>query len=329
MVSTPLIRINNLSVSYERKHKVVNAIRNLSFAINKNEIVAVVGESGSGKSTLSKSLLKAIFPPGSINSGELLYYKGNTAVSVFNLTKEDLRKYRWKEVSMVFQSSMNSLNPVMKIGKQISNVMIDHGYTEEAAEKNVDVYLKMAELDSKVREFYPHELSGGMKQRVAIAMALCCEPKLLIADEPTTALDVVIQSQIMDKFKELSVKLGLSILFVTHDISIISGFADRLAVMYAGEIMEVGPVNEIMMSPKHPYTIALLGSLPILGKKKRLESIPGSPPDLSSDIDGCPFAPRCKKAFDKCRNSDPCLIPLENEHMVACHLFTEVSRSND
>ena len=325
-LATPIIETRNLGVDYLLESGTVNAVRDVSFQINPGEIVGLVGESGCGKSTLAMTFLKIVTPPGKITKGKIFYYSGadgqNGPVSVLEMTSGKLRRYRWKEVSMIFQASMNSLNPVIRVEEQLIDTMLDHGYDEKEADRRVNVYLNMAGLDPKVRRSFPHELSGGMKQRVVIAMALCCEPKFLIADEPTTALDVVVQRQILDQLKELSRKLGLSVLFITHDISVIAGLADRLAVMYAGKIVEVGTVTEVFKTPLHPYTAALMSSFPSLtGEKKKLRGIPGAPPDLRKSVTECPFAPRCPRVFDKCHTGEPPLIKSADGHMAACYLI--------
>ena len=325
-MAEPIIEIQNLKVDYMLDSGSVNAVRDVSFQINESEIVGLVGESGCGKSTLAMTFLKIVTPPGKITGGQILYSgskdESGKPLSVLQLTPGKLRRYRWKEVAMIFQASMNSLNPVIRVEEQIMDTMIDHGFSEEEASKRVDTYLDMAGLNPKVRRSFPHELSGGMKQRVVIAMALSCEPKFLIADEPTTALDVVVQRQILDHLKDLSSRLGLSVLFITHDISVIAGLADRLAVMYAGKIVEVGTVNEVFRTPLHPYTAALMSSFPTLtGEKKKLKGIPGAPPDLRNKVTECPFAPRCPLVFDRCHTGEPPLIESSNGHMAACYLI--------
>lgn len=235
------------------------------------------------------------------------------------LKPPELRRYRWKEVAMIFQGSMNSLNPVMRVEDQIIDVMVDHDYSYREAENSVDRLLEMAGISKRVRTLYPHELSGGMKQRVNIAIALACEPKVLIADEPTTALDVVVQNQIIKKLESLRNDLGLSILFISHDISLVGVIADRIAIMYAGKIVEIGNVSDILHNPKHQYTIALLASIPSLGDSdKKVKGIPGRPPVLNKKIVGCAFADRCLKATERCRNEEPPMEAIENQHFSAC-----------
>jgi oligopeptide/dipeptide ABC transporter, ATP-binding protein, C-terminal domain len=282
--------------------------------------VGIVGESGCGKSTLAMTFLKLVDSPGKITSGQIIYH-GKTDIDVLKLKPSGLRKYRWKEVSMIFQGSMNALNPVTRIEEQIMDTMLEHGYDQETALKRVDELLRVAGLNPSVKNSFPHELSGGMKQRVNIAISLACEPSLVIADEATTALDVVVQRQIMARLLKLRDELGISLVFITHDISLVANIADRVYVMYAGKVVENAPVEELFYNPKHPYTIALLNSIPSIQKDKKIKGIPGTPPDLSKPIKGCPFAPRCNKAFDKCHEVEPNLISIGQDHEVSCHLY--------
>jgi len=282
--------------------------------------VGIVGESGCGKSTLAMTFLKLVDSPGKITSGQIIYH-GKTDIDVLKLKPSGLRKYRWKEVSMIFQGSMNALNPVTRIEEQIMDTMLEHGYDQETALKRVDELLRVAGLNPSVKNSFPHELSGGMKQRVNIAISLACEPSLVIADEATTALDVVVQRQIMARLLKLRDELGISLVFITHDISLVANIADRVYVMYAGKVVENAPVEELFYNPKHPYTIALLNSIPSIQKDKKIKGIPGTPPDLSKPIKGCPFAPRCNKAFDKCHEVEPDLISIGQDHEVSCHLY--------
>lgn len=321
------MELKEMQINYRTRDGSINAVRSVSMGIRKGEIIGLVGESGCGKSTLAMTFLKLITPPGEIVGGKVLYYGygAGPPVSILELQGGKLRRYRWKEVSMIFQGSMNSLNPVMRVEDQIVDVMIDHDFTEEEAEANVDKYLSMAGLDPSIKRSYPHQLSGGMKQRVAIAIALTCSPKLIVADEPTTALDVVVQRQIMDQLKELRDNLGVSILFITHDIAVIGSLADVINVMYAGKIVESGPVSEVFTRPRHPYTKALMGASPSLrGEKKRLSGIPGAPPDLKHEIVGCAFAPRCPLSFDKCRTAEPELRMIGEKHIAACFKLEDV-----
>jgi len=319
-MNEPLLEVKDINVEYRLREKVVKAVRGINLRINKKEIVGIVGESGCGKSTLAMTFLKLVDSPGKITSGQIIYH-GKTDIDVLKLKPSGLRKYRWKEVSMIFQGSMNALNPVTRIEEQIMDTMLEHGYDQETALKRVDELLRIAGLNPSVKNSFPHELSGGMKQRVNIAISLACEPSLVIADEATTALDVVVQRQIMARLLKLRDELGISLVFITHDISLVANIADRVYVMYAGKVVENAPVEELFYNPKHPYTIALLNSIPSIQKDKKIKGIPGTPPDLSKPIKGCPFAPRCNKAFDKCHEVEPDLISIGQDHEVSCHLY--------
>ncbi|MFP3300093.1 MAG: ABC transporter ATP-binding protein [Thermoplasmatales archaeon] len=319
-MNEPLLEVKDINVEYRLREKVVKAVRGINLRINKKEIVGIVGESGCGKSTLAMTFLKLVDSPGKITSGQIIYH-GKTDIDVLKLKPSGLRKYRWKEVSMIFQGSMNALNPVTRIEEQIMDTMLEHGYDQETALKRVDELLRVAGLNPSVKNSFPHELSGGMKQRVNIAISLACEPSLVIADEATTALDVVVQRQIMARLLKLRDELGISLVFITHDISLVANIADRVYVMYAGKVVENAPVEELFYNPKHPYTIALLNSIPSIQKDKKIKGIPGTPPDLSKPIKGCPFAPRCNKAFDKCHEVEPDLISIGQDHEVSCHLY--------
>jgi oligopeptide/dipeptide ABC transporter, ATP-binding protein, C-terminal domain len=319
-MNEPLLEVKDINVEYRLREKVVKAVRGINLRINKKEIVGIVGESGCGKSTLAMTFLKLVDSPGKITSGQIIYH-GKTDIDVLKLKPSGLRKYRWKEVSMIFQGSMNALNPVTRIEEQIMDTMLEHGYDQETALKRVDELLRVAGLNPSVKNSFPHELSGGMKQRVNIAISLACEPSLVIADEATTALDVVVQRQIMARLLKLRDELGISLVFITHDISLVANIADRVYVMYAGKVVENAPVEELFYNPKHPYTIALLNSIPSIQKDKKIKGIPGTPPDLSKPIKGCPFAPRCNKAFDKCHEVEPNLISIGQDHEVSCHLY--------
>lgn len=319
MTGNTILEVKEASISYVTRKEKIDAVRKVSLTLEKGSITGLVGESGCGKSTLATIFLKLIYPPARIQEGSLYYHGNSEVVNVLDMKPPDLRRYRWKEVSMIFQGSMNSLNPVMRISDQITDVMIDHDYTFQEAMQRVDPLLEQAGISKRVKNLYPHELSGGMKQRVNIAIALACEPKALIADEPTTALDVVVQSQITRKLESLRKNLGLSILFISHDISLVGAIADRIAVMYAGKIVEVGKVDDILSNPFHQYTIALLASIPTLKRvEQKISGIPGHPPRLNGPIQGCSFADRCTKAQKQCRYEEPVLEAVEGDHYAAC-----------
>ncbi len=325
----PIIQIKNLSVSYDSSRGEVHALRSIDLEVSKGEIIGIVGESGCGKSTLGTTLLNLMIGGRRLVEGEILYngLKDSSNVNIFEMPYPQLRRYRWGEVSMVFQSSMNSLNPVLRVKEQIADVMIDHDYDPNEINDRVDKFLRLAGLHPRVKEMFPHELSGGMKQRVAIAMALSCDPKMVILDEPTTALDVVVQKQFLTRLKKLAGNSDLTVIFITHDISILVGLADRVAVMYGGKIAEIGTTEEIFESPSHPYTKALISSLVSLENLDRKpESIKGKVVNLREEIKGCAFATRCQFAMPKCSEVEPLLKISKSGSLSACHLVeSEVS----
>ncbi len=315
-----LLEVENLRVYYETRKGVVKAVDGISFSVEKGESLGIAGESGCGKSTLGFSLLKLVPEPGKIVGGKIIF----EGIDITKLSEDEVRRnYRWKKVSMVFQGAMNALNPVRTIGEQIVETIIMHdkSYTLEKAWKRAGDLLELVGIDRERVKSYPHELSGGMKQRVVIAMALALNPKLLIADEPTTALDVVVQAQIMNLLKRLKKELGMSLILISHDLSIIAEIADKVAIMYAGKIVELGRAEDIFLNPKHPYTSGLISSVPRLRGEKRLTWIPGQPPDLISPPPGCRFHPRCPECMDRCRREEPPMIEIEPGHYVACWLY--------
>lgn len=319
-----ILSVKNLSISYDTHSGEVHALRSVDLGVKKGEIIGIVGESGCGKSTLGLTILNLMISGRKLVGGEIVYAgAGNAnAANVFSMTPPELRRYRWGEVSMVFQSSMNSLNPVLKVREQIEDVMIDHDYDVEELSKRVDKFLTLAGLNPRVKDMFPHELSGGMKQRVAIAMALSCDPKVVILDEPTTALDVVVQKQVLTRVKKLARDSELTVIFITHDISILVAFADRLAVMYAGKVVEVGNAEVVFRNPVHPYTKALIRSLVSLDNlDKKPESIRGKVVNLRESVKGCAFAPRCEFAFEKCLQAQPEMLETKVQSQAACHLI--------
>jgi oligopeptide transport system ATP-binding protein len=319
-----LLEVENLHTSFSTLSKRVAAVRGVSFHLKKGETLGIVGESGSGKSAMAKSLTR-LLPPVSarIDQGKV-YYKGEDLL----LKKEkELCKIRGKEIGMIFQDPMASLNPTMRIGEQIiEGYALHYGATSknERKQRALDL-LKQVGISEPASRFkqYPHELSGGMRQRVMIAIAMISSPSILIADEPTTSLDVTIQTQILELLKEIQQKEGMSIILITHDFSIVAGFCDRIIVMYAGEIVESATVEELFSSPKHPYTKRLLQSIPRLDApfSQKLYSIEGSAPDLSKEIKGCPFAKRCPYAIDSCYDQRPKSYSISKSHYAACSLF--------
>ena len=317
-----VMNIENLSVYYYTISGVVKAVEKVSFDIKEKEWITFVGESGCGKSTVAYALLNLIPSPGKIVNGRIVFGDKN----LLELDPEVMRKIRGKEISMIFQDPMTSLDPLRKVGDQISEVMIEHGVDEEEAKRRTGELLKKVNLPPDRAISYPHELSGGQRQRISIAMAMAFNPKLIIADEPTTALDVIVQESIMDILENMK-NDGTSIFFITHDISLAIERSDRIGIMYAGKLVEIGLVEQIIENPKHPYTIALLNSTPDPWIEKYISAIPGYPPDLREPPLGCRFHPRCSVFKEKenlkglCDKIEPKLIEVENEHFVACHLY--------
>ena len=319
-----ILDVTDLSVEYLLEGGTVLAVDNVSFSLAQREFVAVVGESGCGKSTLMFAVAQLLSPPAEIVSGTVLF-KGRNLVG---LKDETLTAIRWKDMSVVMQSAMNALNPVKSIGAQFRDAMRAHGVAskQEIGNRSAEV-LKMVGIDPVHLESYPHQLSGGMRQRSMIAMALLFTPELVIMDEPTSALDVVAQRSLMVQIKELQEQFGFAVIFVTHDMSLVSHFSDRLMVMYAGQVAEVGPTRKLFDTPAHPYTEGLMEAFPsIRGPKLPLTGIPGSPPNLVRRADGCWFAPRCPKVFDRCKSERPALYPVDAAR-VRCFLYDKEDAS--
>jgi oligopeptide transport system ATP-binding protein len=314
-----LLEVKDLRTQFFTQDGIVRAVNGVSFTLNEGEALGLVGESGCGKTVTALSLMRLIpTPPGRIVSGEL-WFDGR---DLLKLKDDDMRKVRGNDIAMIFQDPMTSLNPVLTIGRQISEALELHkGMDRKAARQRTIELLQLVEIPaarSRVDD-YPHQFSGGMRQRVMIAMALSCEPKLLIADEPTTALDVTIQAQILDLMKRLRRELGMAIILITHDLGVVAGIADRINVMYAGYIVETGSADEIFHNPRHPYTLGLLRSIPRLDepRKEKLVPIEGLPPDLIDPPPGCPFQPRCPYAIERCIEN-PSLEPVVPGHRIAC-----------
>jgi len=314
-----ILTVDNLKLYYYTSKGVVKAVDDISFSLKKGETLGLVGESGCGKTTTGFALLKMPTPPGKIAGGKIVL----DGIDITPLRENEMRRnIRWEKVSMVFQGAMNTLTPVYTIGKQMMETLQEHREMErEEARKRIEKYLNLVGLSGDIVKRYPHELSGGMKQRIAIATALFLEPKVIICDEPTTALDVIVQAQIINLLKDLKEKLDLSFIFITHDLATEAEVSDRIAVMYAGKIVEIGTNQQIYgeQGPCHPYTRNLLAATPRLhAKVNELSFIPGAPPDLLEPPSGCRFHPRCTLAMDKCKEEEPPLIEIEEEHMVAC-----------
>ncbi|WP_141432795.1 ABC transporter ATP-binding protein [Bacillus sp. 03113] len=318
-----LLEVKDLQVSFHTYGGEVQAVRGVSFDLYKGETLAIVGESGSGKSVTSQTLMKLIpMPPGHIKGGQILF-DGQDLVPK---TDKEMERIRGKEISMIFQDPMTSLNPTMKIGRQIMEVLIKHQHmSADAAKKRAIELLKLVGIPmaEKRVDQYPHEFSGGMRQRAMIAIALAAKPKLLIADEPTTALDVTIQAQILDLMKDLQEKLDTSIIFITHDLGVVANVADRVVVMYAGQIIETGTVDEIFYDPRHPYTWGLLASMPSLDHddKSELAAIPGTPPDLTNPPKGDAFAARNQYAMEIDFEEEPPMFQISETHFAKTWLL--------
>ena len=318
----PLLEVRNLEVEYWTRRGTVRAVDDVSFDIYPNEVVGLAGESGCGKSTIAHAITRLLKPPAYIVGGEIKF----AGQDILEMEEDELRGFRWEHVAIVLQSAMNSLNPVLSIREQITDVIRTHrqGSKKEATERAREL-LQVVGIDPNRINSYPHQLSGGMRQRVVIAIALALNPELIIMDEPTTALDVVVQKQIIQEIQSLRERFGFSILFITHDLSLLVEFSDRIGIMYAGKIVEIAPAAEIFAAPKHPYTERLMNSFPtISGPRQTLMGIPGSPPDLVSPPSGCRFHPRCPvKIEGVCEQISPQLLAIGPNRMAACHLVAE------
>ena len=320
-----LLDIQDLRTHFHTDDGVAKAVDGVNYSIKPGETLGVVGESGCGKSVTAMSVMRLIpMPPGEIVSGKILFQGRN----LLELSEAEMRKIRGNEISVIFQEPMTSLNPVFKVGQQIGEALILHQKLTklEAREKTIELLRKVGIPDPAKRvDEYPHQMSGGMKQRVMIAMALACGPALLIADEPTTALDVTIQAQILDLLKELQESEGMAILMITHDLGVIAECADHVAVMYAGKVVEFAPVVDLFENPKHPYTVGLFRSLPRVGEEKEtLEVIRGNVPNPLEFPSGCKFWPRCPHATDRCKSEEPVLESVGEHHTAACWRIDEI-----
>jgi oligopeptide/dipeptide ABC transporter ATP-binding protein len=320
-MNKPLLNVNQLSVGYENKNERISILQHVTFSVAKGEIVGIVGESGCGKSLTSLSIMGLLGEPLRVQTGTIDF----NGTDLTRLGKKELNRIRGKEISMIFQEPMTSLNPVFTVGDQISESMITHlGLGNKEALARTVHLLKLVGIPSpeqRVHE-YPHQLSGGMRQRVMIAMALACDPLLLIADEPTTALDVTIQAQILELLLDVQRKNDMSLIFITHDLGVLSKMADRVMVMYGGRVIESAPMKQLYDNPLHPYTQGLWKAIPGSAKgQRRLYNIPGTVPDPRDDIRGCRFASRCQFAEPRCREAEPPLLKTEEGREIACFLY--------
>ncbi|WP_030438845.1 ABC transporter ATP-binding protein [Actinoplanes subtropicus] len=324
----PVLDIRNLNVDYGLGDKAVHAVRDVSLTLHRGEVLGLAGESGSGKSTLAYGLTRLLAPPGVITGGEVIYHPpDDEPYDVLGLSDRALRQFRWAETAIVFQGAMNSLNPVHKVSTQLTDVLKAHEprMSDHARKARAREMLKLVGISPDRMDAYPHQLSGGMRQRVMIGMALILRPRVVIMDEPTTALDVVMQRQILGQLIELRERLGFSVIFITHDLSLLVEFSNRIAIMYGGRIVEEAPAATIYRDALHPYSKGLLSSFPALrGARRELAGIPGSPPDLAGMPAGCSFHPRCPRAFEPCAGEIPVLgrpdTPDGAGRSVACWL---------
>lgn len=317
-MSTPVLRINDLRVYYHTARGPVKAVDGVSFALEPKTRLGLVGESGSGKSTMALALMRMIKTPGRIQGGQMLL--GD--VDLARLDEEAMRQVRLSQISMIPQGAMNSLNPVVRIRQQIADGLRAHGLklTNKELDARITEVLEWVDLEPAVAQMYPHELSGGMKQRVCIAIAISLRPKVLIADEPTSALDVVVQRQVMETIKRVQEELGAAVILIGHDMGLMVQFVDRMVVMYAGKVAEMGGIREMFTQPMHPYTQLLISSLPQLESKGELQGIPGIAPSLLNPPSGCLFHPRCPQVMGVCANQTP-LLQQQGAQAVACHLY--------
>lgn len=320
-----ILEVRNLVTKFHTLDGIVNAVNGVSFDLHEGETLAIVGESGSGKSVTVMSLLGLIpSPPGQVEGGTALFSGPDGQRDLLKLSRQELREVRGGQIGFVFQDPISSLNPILTIGEQITESLVRHQMTshERARERSIELLTVVGIPDPRERYgSYPHQFSGGMRQRVMIAIAIACSPEIVIADEPTTALDVTIQAQILDLFKRLRKTLGMAVIWITHDLGVVAGIAERVLVMYGGRVLEVAPVDDLYERPQHPYTHGLLGALPRLDEResRRLVSIRGNPPDLLIPVRHCPFAWRCDYALDRCWQEIPPLSLVANQHKVACY----------
>jgi oligopeptide/dipeptide ABC transporter ATP-binding protein len=324
--------VTGLSVDYGIGSAALHAVDGVSLLLRRGEMLGLAGESGSGKSTLAYAITRLLRPPGQVTGGQVFYHpRSGPPADVLGMSPDGLRRFRWAELAIVFQSAMNALNPVLCVRSQMDDVLRAHvpQMDRPARRARIAELLQLVGIPADRAKAYPHELSGGMRQRVTIALALALRPEIIVMDEPTTALDVVIQRQILSEIRRLREQLGFAVVFITHDLSLLIELADTIAIMYAGRLVELGSAADLYRSPRHPYSHGLLNSFPPLhGPQRASAGIPGSPPDLRSVPAGCPFHPRCPRAHEPCTKVVPLLRPSpvdpdSSGHQVACHLYNE------
>jgi peptide/nickel transport system ATP-binding protein len=316
-----ILEVQDISIAYRSPRGRVRAVNHISFDLHKGEAIALIGESGSGKTTLSLALIRMLPATAEYTSGKVLYTRDGMTRNVLELKSEDLRQFRWRDCAMVFQGAQNAFNPVLRIRQQFADTAAAHGKPDQEWIKQRTLELfKLVRLDpERVFDAYPHELSGGMKQRTLLALGVMLNPQIVILDEPTTALDILTQRAIIDVLNDMQKKLNFSIIFISHDLALAAEMADRVATMYAGEIVELGTTDDIFYRTLHPYTLGLIRSVPKLEHRQdELTSIPGNPPDLINPPTGCKFHPRCQFATEQCTRESPPLVTYESGHMAAC-----------
>ena len=324
MVEQPLLSIKNLTMEYKTRKGYVSAIDDVSFDLNHGASMGLVGESGCGKTSIAMTLLRLLPENAEIRKGQILL----DGKDIVPLSDEQIQSIRWKRISMVFQAAMNALDPVYRVGDQIYEAISRHEkeVSPTEAKKRIAELFNLVGIDPKLMERYPHEFSGGMRQRAIIAMALACRPDLIIADEPTTALDVIVQDQVLRELRQIQKKLGMSMIYISHDIAVIAEVSETIGVMYAGRMVELAESDDVFKKPIHPYTVALMSAFPsIKGEKKKLIALGGEPPDLLFPPKGCRFHPRCPRALDRCKVDRPPFETVGKNHQVACWNPAEVA----
>ena len=319
--SQPVLKVVDLSLSYLTRQGPVLAVQSVSFELGRGQSLGLVGESGCGKTSIANCLMRLLPDNGRLTSGQVVL----EGQDLLTLSEEDMRHFRWRQMAMVFQAAMNALDPVYRVGQQVMEAIETHGVEEtpDDARQRVARLFRMVGLDPQLMDRYPHEFSGGMRQRAVIAMALACDPTVIIADEPTTALDVIVQDRILRELKEVQQELRMGMIYISHDIGVVAEVTDRIGVMYAGRLVELGDTADVFRAPMHPYTAALMSSFPsISGEKAALETLPGEPPNLANPPTGCPFHPRCAHATEECRREFPPQARLGSRWAACWHPLT-------